>query len=815
MQQKDEAVGYKPFFKEAPKDVQFESSFKPELISSIADLEQRLGTVSGQVVGFDVETKTLDFSVKDPIVGFSVSITSMSGIYVPLRHLTGENLPVKEAFAILDAFLKRNNVVGYNFPFDLMMLEAEGFTDTYQYRMFEVMTLVFAADTNVKGNDLKSQALWYLGRKAPTFDDVVGKGGSFDQVSPLNAYFYACADTANTLALFQKLHPILQKECPTTLQIDNCLSKEMPFYLSGEVVLNCEEAQRQKAELKREITLLEQQIFRSVGYPFVLDSKKQVGEALLSIGLDTGIQTASGGMKLDEKSLAVIDHPIARMVVERNSKTKQLSSYIEKFTERPKGRINLQIFRVPCLTEAAMVMVKGGQPTSIRDVSPGDQILTTSGWDTVIAWKRVGEEKVWELITEEGESISGTGHHPVMTSDGPRRLDELVRGCLVLRNAFWPSACGYNFYSKVVSCKEKKDKELVFDITMRSEPWFLANGVVTHNTGRFASGNKDNAYFMRINSQNLTKPDSSFYVCERSEGEGNVLGYSFREVTKEFKKQNPALRYVEGMASKDNVRMCVGVPSSDYYFVGFDYSQEEAQLAADMSKDPVMLKAFQERKDLHKETAVAMFGAENYDSDKRKKAKIAAFGLLFGGTPETIQGSSGLPLWECKEIYNKYWDTMRGLRAWKRRMVSQAYQNNGVCYTAYGRPRRLAWYLGNPLDRWKKFGERSVCSHRVQGTAGDVMRIVMVKAAKEIFRPEKKFIQFVSTVHDELDTCIKKSVFSEMAQRLIKVMALRPPGCTMDLRVSVEVGYSYGMMWPFLLDEATGEWTPEFVHVAE
>ena len=68
---------------------------------------------------------------------------------------------IAEFFKVWGEFLGRNNILGYNLPFDLMMMQSEGI-DTKGWRCFDVMVLVFNADTNIKHNSLKWAAQHYL-----------------------------------------------------------------------------------------------------------------------------------------------------------------------------------------------------------------------------------------------------------------------------------------------------------------------------------------------------------------------------------------------------------------------------------------------------------------------------------------------------------------------------------------------------------------------------------------------------------------------------------------------------------------------------
>lgn len=59
-------------------------------------------------------------------------------------------------------------------------------------------------------------------------------------------------------------------------------------------------------------------------------------------------------------------------------------------------------------------------------------------------------------------------------------------------------------------------------------------------------------------------------------------------------------------------------------------SGEELRIVANLYKEPVWVNAFLHDKDVHKETAIACFGEENYDKQKRRMAKVVNFGKIYG-----------------------------------------------------------------------------------------------------------------------------------------------------------------------------------------
>src|SRR3989344_2932080 len=74
------------------------------------------------------------------------------------------------------------------------------------------------------------------------------------------------------------------------------------------------------------------------------------------------------------------------------------------------------------------------------------------------------------------------------------------------------------------------------------------------------------------------------------------------------------------------------IAEKGFELVSFDYSQIELRIAAILSKDKKMTKAFKEGKDIHSITASEIFNVKESDvtDDMRRKAKVINFGILYG-----------------------------------------------------------------------------------------------------------------------------------------------------------------------------------------
>ena len=76
----------------------------------------------------------------------------------------------------------------------------------------------------------------------------------------------------------------------------------------------------------------------------------------------------------------------------------------------------------------------------------------------------------------------------------------------------------------------------------------------------------------------------------------------------------------EAFDGKLNIRAAF-LPDPGYYWVSMDFNAEELRIPTLITKEPVWLDAFSHGKDIHKQTAIAIWGEENYSKAKRKIAK--------------------------------------------------------------------------------------------------------------------------------------------------------------------------------------------------
>lgn len=361
-------------------------------------------------------------------------------------------------------------------------------------------------------------------------------------------------------------------------------------------------------------------------------------------------------------------------------------------------------------------------------------------------------------------------------------------------------------------------------------------------SGRLSSGNgsksdkRRNHYYIDLNAQNLTKPKSGYYKAEKCSVDDpqSILGWKFTPLDDDYALSHLEEEYiVEGQDPNPTIRGCLKAPEGRYV-VSLDYDAQEYKLCAILSRDRVMLNNFYNGIDPHTASAYAIWGEENYNKARRKKAKTFNFLNNYGGGAHTLSQQLDIPLEEAENMIQKYNETFFEMYNWKLKEIDQMYQNGGIVFTAFGRPRQFKGWIDvidltrenynnwaekqeadKASSRVKGAVERRVSSHQIQGTAGDILRLVLYRLYKKYFKNRDPHIDFMSTVHDEINYTIDKEHVVDYIRDLEKLMTFDVLDKTLPITTSTDIGFTYGNMFPFVWKDETKQiLIPKRVHHA-
>lgn len=202
-----------------------------------------------------------------------------------------------------------------------------------------------------------------------------------------------------------------------------------------------------------------------------------------------------------------------------------------------------------------------------------------------------------------------------------------------------------------------------------------------------------------------------------------------------------------------------------------DYSQIELRVTAHLSRDPRLIKAFMDGRDIHKEVADAL-GID------RKAAKIVNFGILYGLGSRSLAFKLGTDEYTAKLYLNEYYQTYVGVKHWKEYVENKAKQQ-GYVVNMFGRIRPLSSLRSSSPGEFNH-GLRQAVNTMVQGTSADLIKLAMIKIDAMLIE-ERLPAWMMLQVHDELVGEATKKVCPRVFNKIKHIMETICP-----MRVPIE-----------------------------
>lgn len=205
-------------------------------------------------------------------------------------------------------------------------------------------------------------------------------------------------------------------------------------------------------------------------------------------------------------------------------------------------------------------------------------------------------------------------------------------------------------------------------------------------------------------------------------------------------------------------------------------------------------------------TAVAIWGEEHYNRDYRKMAKYANFSILYGASSHSLYADSRYgfkSLQEAEDFYNKYKKALPTLFQWQDRLIYSA-RRKGMLQTFFGRPRRLRSYYEN---KQVGFANRSAGNTSVQGVAGDILKMVMIKLWRALFNNEefKNDVAWRVAIHDEIGYTIRATKLMRILKIIKETQSVKLPEWPVEIITDPSVGWSMGRVYDFHMVEDDSE----------
>lgn len=254
--------------------------------------------------------------------------------------------------------------------------------------------------------------------------------------------------------------------------------------------------------------------------------------------------------------------------------------------------------------------------------------------------------------------------------------------------------------------------------------------------------------------------------------------------TGRLSSKNPNLQNIPVRSKAGAEIRSAFIPKEGYKLVGIDYSQIELRLLAHYCQDEALVEAFKEGKDIHRQTAVKIFGEELADS-KRSIAKSINFGLLYGMGSRKLGDTLGIPAKEAKQYIDAYFENFVSVKEYLKSIENKALEN-GFVETLLGRRRVFDFDSANAMMK-AAFLRESV-NTLFQGSAADLIKLAMLEIYKRFKNSSE--VKMLLQIHDELIFEVKEENADKITEEIAEVMEN-----IYKLKVPLKVSKSIGMSW--------------------
>lgn len=249
--------------------------------------------------------------------------------------------------------------------------------------------------------------------------------------------------------------------------------------------------------------------------------------------------------------------------------------------------------------------------------------------------------------------------------------------------------------------------------------------------------------------------------------------------------QNIPIRLEEGR----KIRQAFIPSHEDWVIFSADYSQIELRVLAHIANDEKLVTAFQEDRDIHRQTAADVFHVSHDEvtSVMRDQSKAVNFGIVYGMSDYGLSQNLNITRKEAGHFIDRYFESYPGVKAYMDEIVQEA-KHKGYVTTIMNRRRYLPEITSRNFNQ-RSFAERTAMNTPIQGSAADIIKKAMIDLHAALLE-EKLEAKILLQVHDELILEAPKSEVEQLEKIVPAIMEH-----TVELSVPLKVDYTYGKSW--------------------
>jgi DNA polymerase-1 len=225
----------------------------------------------------------------------------------------------------------------------------------------------------------------------------------------------------------------------------------------------------------------------------------------------------------------------------------------------------------------------------------------------------------------------------------------------------------------------------------------------------------------------------------------------------------------------------------NFVILSADYSQVELRILAHFSQDRTLVESFRKGEDIHNRTASEVYGVkiDEVTSEQRGIAKTTNFAIIYGVSAYGLSQQTDMTVQEAAVFIDVYFKRYPQVREYIDKTI-ELTREQGFVTTLLGR-RRYIPEINSSNRQKREFAERTAVNTPIQGSAADLIKVVMIDIHRDL---EKRKSKMLLQVHDELVFEVHKDELNQ-----IKGMVKDKMENTVKLDVPIKADIGIGKNW--------------------
>jgi DNA polymerase-1 len=271
-----------------------------------------------------------------------------------------------------------------------------------------------------------------------------------------------------------------------------------------------------------------------------------------------------------------------------------------------------------------------------------------------------------------------------------------------------------------------------------------------------------------ISYRTYSKLHSTYYIglleALKLKGDSKIHTIYQQALTKtgRLSSKEPNLQNIPVKTQEGKELRKVFIANEGNYLLSFDYSQIELRVVCELAEIKNLKIAFDNDLDIHYETAKKIFGKDEINDYERNIAKAINFSIIYGKTAWGLSEDLDITPKAAERFINSYFETYPEIKTYMDKQIAFA-EKNGYVTTLFNRKTFIP-EINSKNYMTRQFGKRIAMNAPIQGTAADILKIVMVKI-KENFDKANLKSQIILQIHDE----VVLDVYPEELDQAIKI----------------------------------------------